>query len=240
MPSALDLDTYAAQAETFIGEMDREYYQHFAGHKESFEIDEIYRRHEGLFQRDVVERLLELRDGASAGDERRRLRYLLELAVGGLIGRETKEQSVALAEREAVLEIEIDGRREAYRQAAIVQSNETDPDRRAAIEHAREDVLEAELNPLHLTMMERSHEIAGELGWPSYRAMYADLKDVDLRALERQTSAFAARHRRALSAGGRAASARAARLRLRAAAPLRPRVLLPRAGVGRDVSRRSG
>ena len=191
MPTTLDLDSYASQAEAFIGEMDREYYEHFAGHKTEFEIEAIYERHEALFGRDVVERLRELRDGAPAGDQQRRLRYLLDLAAGGLIGRETKEQEAALAEREAQLEIEIDGRREPYRQASIIQSNEPDPDRRGAIEKARLEVLEAELNPLHRTALERTHEVTRELGWESYRAMCADLKQIDLAALERQTAGFA-------------------------------------------------
>ena len=50
MPLALDLDTYGAQCERFISEMDREYYLHFAGHKQEFEIEEIYDRHAGLFE----------------------------------------------------------------------------------------------------------------------------------------------------------------------------------------------
>ena len=52
MPLALDLDSYARDGEPFVGEMDREYYLHFAGHKEEFEIEEIYDRHAGLFERD--------------------------------------------------------------------------------------------------------------------------------------------------------------------------------------------
>ncbi len=192
MPTTLDLDSYATQAEAFIGEMDREYYEHFAGHKTEFEIEAIYERHESLFSRDVVEHLRQLRDAAPAGDEHRRLRYLLELAAGGLIGRETKEQEAELARREAQLEIEVDGRREAYRQASIVQANEPDPERRYAIERARLDVLDAELSPLHRIAIERSHGVATELGWESYRAMCADLKCVDLAALERQTAAFSA------------------------------------------------
>ena len=55
MPLALDLDSYARDCERFVSEMDREYYLHFAGHKEEFEIEEIYERHAGLFDRDVVE-----------------------------------------------------------------------------------------------------------------------------------------------------------------------------------------
>ena len=221
--------------------MDREYYLHFAGHKEEFEIEPIYERHAGLFEREVVERLRERRRRRRAGDERAALRYLLELAVGGFIGRETKEQETALAEREAALEIEVDGRREPYRQAAIVQANEPDPDRRAAIEEARLEAARAELNPLHLSVIERSHELARELGWPSYRAMCEELKQRRPRGAR---AADRARSRRRpptrYRPSGRAAAARADRLRLRPAAPLRPALLLPRAELRRRCSRPSG
>ena len=107
MPLAVDLDTYAEQAEQFVGAMDREYYLHFAGHKPEFEIEPIYERHAGLFGRAVVDELRERLAAAAPGDETRRARYLLELAVGGLLGNETKEEETALAEREAALEIEV-------------------------------------------------------------------------------------------------------------------------------------
>jgi oligoendopeptidase F len=185
----LDLDSYAREAEQFVSALDREYYLHFAGHKETFEIEPIYDRHTSLFERAAVDQLreqLEMR----TGDSRRRCQYLLQLAVEGLIGRATKAQAAALAERESALEIEFDGRRESYRQAVIVQSNEPDPDRRLEIERARLEALEADLNPFHLEILEQAHRLSAELGWPSYRAMYEELKEVDLVALERETHTF--------------------------------------------------
>jgi hypothetical protein len=190
MPLALDLHAYAAEAETFVGSMDREYYLHFAGHKGELEIAPIYDRHHGLFRKAAVEELRERLSRAQPGDDERRTRYLLEFAVGGFVGEATKTQETALAEREAALEIEVDGRREPYRQASISQANEPDPERRAQIEQARLETLDAELNPLHVEVTNRSHELARELGWPSYRAMCEELKAIDLTALERQTGRF--------------------------------------------------
>jgi len=190
MPLALDLQAYAVEAETFVGSMDREYYLHFAGHKGELEIGPIYDRHRGLFSRSAVEELRERLSEAEAGDAERRARYLLELAVGGFMGEATKAEETALAEREAALEIEVNGQREPYRQASISQANEPDAERRATIEEARLAILETELNPLHVEVTKRSHELAVELGWPSYGAMCEELKAVDLAALERQTGRF--------------------------------------------------
>lgn len=170
--------------------LDREYYMHFAGHKESFEIEPIYERHAGLFEREAVEQLRERLADARPGDEGRRCRYLLQLAVEGFIGQATKAESARLAEREAALEIEFDGTRESYRQAAVRQANEADPQRRLALERSRLDALERELNPLYLAIVERAHELSVELGWKSYRQMYEELRGFDLPGLERQTRAF--------------------------------------------------
>jgi oligoendopeptidase F len=189
MRMAIQIDTYAREAEQFVSALDREYYLHFAGHKESFEIEGIYERHAALFERPVVEELREQLERLK-GDEQRRCRFLLQLAVEGLIGQATKSQAAQLAEREAALEIELDGGTESYRQAVIVQSNEPDPERRLAIEDARLRALVDELNPLHREIIERSHELARELGWLSYRAMCEELKAIDLSALELQTHAF--------------------------------------------------
>jgi hypothetical protein len=121
----MNLAAYRADAEEFVSSLDREYYLHFAGLQDEFDIEAIYERHVELFTRDNVGRLRE--EGTP---------QLLEFAVEGLIGRELKAEQAEVARREAALEIEVDGQRMPWRQAAVVQVNEPDPDRRAAIERA--------------------------------------------------------------------------------------------------------
>jgi hypothetical protein len=175
----LNLSAYRSDAEEFVSSLDREYYRHFAGLQDEFDIEPIYERHAELFSRESVERLRE--EGT---------RQLLEFAVQGLMGRATKAEQAEVARREAVLEIEVNGERMPYRQAAVVQVNELDPERRAAIEQARLEAGERELDPLLREMLERSHALARELGWPSMRVMCEELSGIDLVALEAQTSAF--------------------------------------------------
>jgi oligoendopeptidase F len=190
MPVFADLDSYSLAAERFVSALDREYYLHYAGHKQAFEIEAIYDRHSALFERGAVEWLRERFLAAADGDDRRRSRYLLQLAVEGFMGQATKAQASALAERESKLEVEVDGQAISFRQAVIAQANETDPERRAAIEDARLGLLESDLNPLYLEILESSHALAVELGWKSYREMQKELKGFDLGELERQTRAF--------------------------------------------------
>jgi len=176
----MNLAAYRADAEEFVSSLDREYYLHFAGLQDEFDIETIYERHGELFTRDNVRRLRE--DGTP---------QLLEFAVQGLIGRELKAEQAEVARREAALEIEVDGQRMPWRQAPVVQVNEPDPDRRAAIERASLDASTEALDPLLREMLERSHALVRELGWPSMRVMCEELSGIDLVALERQTAAFA-------------------------------------------------
>jgi hypothetical protein len=175
----MDLDTYRAEAEEFVTALDREYYLHFSGRQDAYDIEPIYARHADLFSREAVEGLRE--NGA---------RLLLEFAVHGLIGQETKGEQAELARREAELELEVDGQRIPFRSTTVAQANEPDPNRRAAIEAARNDVTEQQLNPLLRGLLERSHAIAAELGWPSMRAMCEELSGIDLGALGDETATF--------------------------------------------------
>ena len=95
----MDLAAYRAEAEEFLSSIDREYYLHYSGQQDEFEIEPIYDRHAALFAREAVDGLREA--GAPAP--------LIEFAVQGLIGRETKEGVAELARREAALELEWDG-----------------------------------------------------------------------------------------------------------------------------------
>jgi hypothetical protein len=175
----MELAAYRAEAEEFVSALDREYYLHFSGQQEQYEIEPIYERHAGLFSRQAIDGL------RSEGT-----RELLEFAIRGLIGRETKEIEVELARREAALEVEVDGERIPFRSALVAQANEADPERRQAIESARNELVERELQPLQRELLERSHSIAGELGWPSFLEMCEELAGFDLVELGRQTAAF--------------------------------------------------
>jgi hypothetical protein len=177
----LDLDRYRADADDFMTELMREHYLHFSGQKQEFEIEPIYERHGALFSRATVD---ELRESGN--------RELLMFAVQGLMGQETKSEEAELARREAGLELHVDDETIPFRQSPVVQADERDADRRAAIEQARLDTTERELTPLTLEMHERSAAIARELGWSSMLQLCEELSGIDLAALERQTDALLA------------------------------------------------
>jgi hypothetical protein len=192
----MDRDAYRVGAEGFLAEIGREYYRHYAGLKDDFEIEAIYDRHADLFSRGAVDELRSefhaAEDRAPGSDEGRRRRYRLDFCLEGHLGQATKSLDAELARREAQLRLEVDGAPIGFRESSVAQANEPDGERRARIQAARLEATEEELNPLYAEALELTHSLARELGWPSYRALCEEVGGIDLGALERQTASFTA------------------------------------------------
>src|SRR5436305_823489 len=187
----MDLDAYRQSAESFLAELTTEYYRHYAGLQDEYGIEPIYARHAGLFTAGAVGSLRDLAAGAEPGsEERRRLTMLVDFAVEGYVGEQTKAVEAEQARREAALELLVDGERIGFRESNPLQANEPDPDRREQIEAARLDAYRRELGPLYVELTERQHAAAHTLGWPSYLAMCSECKGVDYSALAAQTASF--------------------------------------------------
>jgi hypothetical protein len=184
-----NLALYRDDAERFSEEIDREYYLHYSGRQESFEIEAIYERHEELFSRAAVEDL-RASLGAADGDERVRLRYLLEFAFQGHLGQALKAEAAELAQLEASLEVDAGAEPIPYRAVQVALANEPDAERRAAVELARDEMLAERLNPIHRVMLERTHELARDLGWTSYRSACEELSGIDLGTVAKQAREF--------------------------------------------------
>lgn len=187
----MDVIAYRQSAEAFLIDLSREYYLHYAGLKETYEIEPIYGRHEELFTARAIDDLRELRDATEPGsDASRRLRMLLDFAVEGHLGEQTKALETELAQREASLTLKLEDRQMGFRESSAVQSNEPDAEVRATIEWARNELTENELGGLYREILERQHRASAELGWGSYSEMCAECKAIDLAALHFQTTAF--------------------------------------------------
>lgn len=187
----MDLGAYRQSAEQFLIELTAEYYHHYAGLKDTYEIEPIYGRHEHLFTAQAVEALREHRAATEPGsDDSRRLRMLLDFAVEGYLGEATKALETQLAEREAALTIELEDRQMGFRESSVIQANEPDAEVRAAIERKRNELTESELGSLYRELLEHQHRCTIALGWSSYVEMCLECKSLDLAALHFQTQAF--------------------------------------------------
>jgi hypothetical protein len=147
-----ELDAFRTEADRFIAELDEEAYLHYAGHKETFEVEAIYARHEELSRLETVQRLRE------APVQLRRF------ACESFLGNLTRHHQEQVATVEASLEATVDGRTLPFRMLRVELSNEPDRDRRERIERERLRLLDEHLNPVYLEAARIDHAAVGQLG----------------------------------------------------------------------------
>src|SRR3954451_18240188 len=141
-PTARELDAFRADADRFDAEIGEEYYLHYAGHKDTLEIEQIYERHPDLSK---LETARSLRDAPTE---------LWRFACEGYLGNLTREHAERVAKAEAELEATVDAETIPYRMLRVVMSNEPDRDKRQRLEEARVRLLDEHLNPIYLDAVE--------------------------------------------------------------------------------------
>ena len=165
-PSDRELDAYRAQADRFIAELDEEYYLHYAGLKEQFDLAPIYERHANLTELDQAKSIgLAVNGGA-------RVRELWRFACEGYLGALTRDHAEKLANLEAELEVSANGETLPYRMVRPAIANEPDRDKRRELDARGNAVLEEHLNPINLDAVRVAHQGARDLGFANYLELY--------------------------------------------------------------------
>ena len=155
-----DLDQFRDQADSFIRDLDEEYYLHFAGLKETLDVEQVYERYEELTKLETAQKLKE------APTE------LWRFACEGFLGNLTREHQARVAKAEAELEAKVDGETIPYRMLRVAMSNEPDRDKRKRLEEARLRLLDEHLNPIYLEAVQIDQEAVRRLDAPNYYELY--------------------------------------------------------------------
>ena len=174
-PSPQELDAYREGADRFIAELDEEYYLHFAGLKDSLELESIYERHAGLTELERAQAL------GAAVDGDRRIRELWRFSCEGYFGRLTREHAEKLAGLEAELEATVDGETVPFRMLRPEIANEPDRGRRQRLDAAMWEATEEHLNPVYEETVETVRGALPGLGASTYLELYARF-GLDLKA----------------------------------------------------------
>jgi hypothetical protein len=165
-PTEGELDQYRGRADRFIAEEMEEYYLHFAGLKEDFDLASIYERYADLTDVEQAKRI------GTAVDGNARVRELWKFSCEGFLGALTREYTERAARLEAELKAEVDGDEIPYRMLRPTIANEADRDKRLRIEQARNRLTEEHLNPVSLEAIERLKGGVHELGSDTYLDLY--------------------------------------------------------------------
>jgi oligoendopeptidase F len=165
-PSDRELDAYREDADRFMAELDEEFYLHYAGLKETFDLAPIYERHASLTEPEQVKSIGLAVNGGS------RARELWRFACEGYFGDLTRAHAERLAELEAELEIELDGERIPFRMVRPTIANEPDRNKRRELDARSNEILDEQMNPLHLEAAQIVQRGARELDFASYLELY--------------------------------------------------------------------
>jgi oligoendopeptidase F len=158
--STSELDAFRESADRFLAEMDEEYYLHFAGLKDTLELEQIYERHEDLTRLETAKRL----EGAPT--------ELWRFACEGFLGNLTREHQEKVARIEMELEATVDGEQIPFRMLRPVMANEPDRDRRQRLEETRLRLTDEQLNPVYLDAARIDREAVSKLDAPNYYELY--------------------------------------------------------------------
>ncbi|MBN1298112.1 MAG: hypothetical protein JW997_00335 [Actinobacteria bacterium] len=179
-----DLNKYRQNAESFLSELDKEYYMHYAGLQQELNTSDIYIKYESLFDLSNFEAIKEMRKASKNADETKKLSYLIRFCGEGLVENYARELVDRIGEQEANATVKIDGKDISYRYSDVLLANEADKSKRDAIDDKRNAVTKKSLNPSLYQYWETVHRQAEKLGFASYRDMFEFLKQEDFSTLE--------------------------------------------------------
>jgi hypothetical protein len=165
-PSDRELDAYREQADRFIAELDEEFYLHYAGLKESFDLVPIYERHANLTELERVQSIGLAVNGGS------RVRELWRFACEGYFGDLTRDHAEKLAELESELQVSVNGEEIPYRMVRPALANEPDRDKRRELDARANEILDEHMNPLHLDAAQTLQQGARDLEFANYLELY--------------------------------------------------------------------
>src|SRR6059058_2343239 len=165
-PSDRELDTYREQADRFIAELDEEFYLHYAGLKDTFDLTPIYERHANLTELEQVRSIGMAVNGGA------RVRELWRFACEGYFGDLTREHAEKLAQLESELQVSVEGEEIPYRMVRPALANEPDRDKRRELDARANDLLDQHMNPLHLDAAQVIQRGARDLGFANYLELY--------------------------------------------------------------------
>jgi hypothetical protein len=174
----MDITKYREDSESFLSKIDKEYYLHFSGQKNSLNLSSIYERYGYLFDRGCVDYIKGIKD-KSLGENRKKAAFLLKFCTEGYMERQVKELVDRIAQEEAQAKIDVEGKEIPFRYSEILLTNEPDRAKRREIERKRNEKIAESFNDVLYKYWDTLHNQAVDLGFPSYRELFSYLKQQD-------------------------------------------------------------
>ncbi len=172
-----------AGVEPFQSELTEEFYQNYAGLKDSMSTEPIYSRHAYLFSEASMYAVGSALDEREGSEDVRWLRYLRTFVTMGHIDNSVKLLADRATTFEAQAVVQFEGESIPYRSIGNRIRSEPCRGRRAALFDAK--LAETDkLNEILLERMAALHDLSQALGFKSYTDMCTSLKGIDYKTLE--------------------------------------------------------
>jgi oligoendopeptidase F len=165
-PSTRELDKYRDRVDRFIAELDEEYYLHYAGHKDTLDLEPLYARYPELSSLEQAQALGEAANGDAGVSE------LWRFASENFLAELTREHSEKTAALEAELEATVDDETIPYRMIRPTMANSEDRAKRQRLEEARNRLTEEHINPVLEDAVRKVDGAVPQLGSQTYRDLY--------------------------------------------------------------------
>jgi hypothetical protein len=178
----MNLSLLRVDLEEFAEALSREEYLTRAGLKAESRAAKIREQFAILGSREAFEEVRDKAQESPGSEEARRLRYLAEFLATTCIEYRVRSLSDRLATAEAAQAVLVDGEQIPLRSVEARLKNESERERRAALERARLTAV-ANMNGLRREILEAGHEEATRLGFTGYTALCRELSGIDFTAL---------------------------------------------------------
>jgi hypothetical protein len=197
-PSSFKLEEIRARCEALQNALAEEYYESNAGLKNESNVSRIYQRYRDVVSKEAIAFVrgrLDL-EPDKAGEEARRLRYLLEFQTDEFIGAELKTIIDEVLTRESAAKVRLgtgpDAEEISFRKTQSEIANSPDRARREALEAASLAVID-QLNPQLAERVGIERGIARTFGHDTYASLWRVVSSIDLLSLDRLMQGFLAR-----------------------------------------------
>ena len=163
-----ELDAFRADADRFIAAEDEEYYLHYAGLKETLDLEPLYERYAHLATLEKAQQIGRLVNGGAG------VRELWRFACEHYLGNLTKTYAEQVANLQATLTTTVDGEEIPFRELRPRMANSEDRDLRRRLEQAYSELTDEHLNPIQLEAVQVVSDAVRQLGARTYRELYVE------------------------------------------------------------------
>ncbi len=185
------LDQYRRDFAEFNVATAREHYLFHSGQKSTLEIASIYERFGHLFDREMLGAFKRQAAGLrpDSGTESTSIRRLYAFAVEQFLEDSVKRLTEEICEYEAAASIKWLAREITFQDCTVAITTESDRETRRSLHRKRLGVIESS-NDLRAERLMKLYETARSLEYPSYAALFEELRGLNYSALISQASIF--------------------------------------------------